>query len=64
MKTWALPEDPDEEVNVLRDDAGNTYTRMSDNPNSYWWGNEPKVRGSYSWADLLWQRGPVTEVEQ
>lgn len=48
------PEDGD-----VQDENGNVY-RRADPAGDYWFSEDnPKVRGTYAWHDLLWQRGPV-----
>lgn len=62
MKTWKLPALPDESVQALRDASGRVFVRVSDD-GEYWMSEELGIgRGTYSWADLLLQRGEVEDA--
>jgi hypothetical protein len=57
MKTYEIPQPPSSDA--VRDENGNTYIRV-DLAGGYWFNDdEPKVRGTYAWHELLRQRGPV-----
>ena len=63
MKTWQIPEPPGEEVERVRDREGRVYADAFGD-REYWFSDELGYgRGTYSWVDLLAQRGPVTAVE-
>lgn len=58
--SYKIPSPPGSEVEFVRDMDGNEY-RRADREGEYWYNTQtPRVRGTYAWHDLLWQRGPVT----
>lgn len=60
MRIYKIPPPPDSAVKVVRDEDGNEY-RRADSAGDYWYNTDrPRVRGTYAWHDLLWQRGPVS----
>ena len=51
-------------MDILRDETGRTFYRC-DAEGQYWISNGLGAgRGTYSWVDLLTQRGPVTSDEE
>ena len=58
-QTWKMPDPPGDDVMVVHDDTGRQFYR-ADQTGEYWYSEAPGAgRGTYSWADLLVQRGPV-----
>lgn len=59
-KSYRIPRPPGSDG--VKDSNGNLYIR-ADTAGEYWFNDdEPTVRGTYAWHDLLFQRGPVREA--
>lgn len=59
-RTFEIPEAPN--APFVIDGRGFRYHRTHDG--EYWFNqDDPQVRGTYAWHDLLFQRGPVTVDE-
>ena len=59
---WKIPGPPGFEVAAVVDESGRTFYR-SDVAGEYWYSDAlGNGRGTYSWPDLLVQRGPVREA--